>query len=122
MMPGQRWVRLWKLHGSVTWALAGEGDKRRIVRGPEIETGELILPSLRKYEESRKQPYLAMLDRLRALLTRREEIVLITVGYSFSDQHINEVILEALEENPGLHCLRSASATQAPTATPSRRR
>ena len=49
MVPGQRWVRLWKLHGSVTWALAGEGDTRRIVRGPESETGEPILPSLRKY-------------------------------------------------------------------------
>ena len=63
----------------------------------------MILPSLRKYEESRKQPYVAMLDRLRRLLSERDEIVLITAGYSFGDQHINEVIIEALAVNPGLH-------------------
>lgn len=103
MLPGRRWVRLWKLHGSVTWRRTGTGDDRRIVRGPELATGEMILPSLRKYEESRKQPYVAMLDRLRRLLSERDEIVLITAGYSFGDQHINEVIIEALEVNPGLH-------------------
>jgi hypothetical protein len=103
MLPGRRWARLWKLHGSVTWRRAGSGDSRRIIRGAELETGEMILPSLRKYEESRKQPYVAMLDRLRRILTEREEIVLITAGYSFGDQHINEVIIEALEMNSGLH-------------------
>jgi hypothetical protein len=103
MQPGRRWVRLWKLHGSVTWRKTGTDEDRRIVRGTELDTGEMILPSLRKYEESRKQPYVAMLDRLRRLLGEREEIVLITAGYSFGDQHINEVIIEALEVNPGLH-------------------
>jgi hypothetical protein len=103
MLPGRRWARLWKLHGSVTWRKAGSGDNRRIIRGPELTTGEMILPSLRKYEESRKQPYVAMLDRLRRILTERDEIVLITAGYSFGDQHINEVIIEALEMNSGLH-------------------
>jgi hypothetical protein len=103
MLPGRRWARLWKLHGSVTWSQSGSGDRRRVIRGPESESGEMILPSLRKYEESRKQPYVAMLDRLRGVLTERDDIVLITLGYSFSDQHINEVLFEALDANPGLH-------------------
>ena len=63
----------------------------------------MILPSLRKYDESRKQPYLAMLDRLRGVLSERDDIILITAGYSFSDQHINEILFEALDSNPGLH-------------------
>jgi hypothetical protein len=105
MLPGRRWARLWKIHGSVTWSQTGSGDRRRIVRGDEQRSGEMILPSLRKYEESRKQPYVAMLDRLRALLTERDDIILITTGYSFSDQHINEILFEALDSNPGLHVL-----------------
>jgi len=103
MLPGRRWARLWKLHGSVTWQKAGSGDEGRIVRGPELNTGEMILPSLRKYEESRKQPYVAMLDRLRMILSERDEMILVTAGYSYGDQHINEVIFEALDINPGLH-------------------
>lgn len=103
MLPGRRWARLYKLHGSVTWSQSGVGEQRRVIRGPEQTSGEMILPSLRKYEESRKQPYVAMLDRLRGVLTEREDIVLVTAGYSFADQHINEVVFEALESNPGLH-------------------
>lgn len=97
--PGPSWARLWKIHGSVNWHLTESG----VTRGPESADGEMILPSLLKYEESRKQPYLAMLDRLRDVLARREDGVLITAGYSFSDQHINSTIFEALGQNPRLH-------------------
>lgn len=103
MMPGRRWARLWKMHGSVTWSYVGKAKNRRVVRGPERTSGEMILPSLQKYEESRKQPYVAMLDRLRGVLTERDDVALITAGYSFSDQHINEIIFEALDSNPGFH-------------------
>jgi SIR2-like domain len=103
MLPGRRWARLWKLHGSVTWSQKGAGERRRVVRGPEQRSGEMILPSLRKYEESRKQPYVAMLDRLRGVLSERDDIILICAGYSFSDQHINEIVFESLDSNPGLH-------------------
>lgn len=103
MLPGRRWARLWKLHGSVTWSQTGTDERRRVVRGHEQKSGEMILPSLRKYEESRKQPYVAMLDRLRGVLSERDDIILICAGYSFSDQHINEILFEALDSNPGLH-------------------
>lgn len=104
MAPGRRWTRLWKIHGSVTWALEAPGTPaQRIVRGEEQESGELILPSLLKYDESRKQPYVAMMDRLRRVLADREDVILLTAGYSFGDQHINEVIFEALAANPRLH-------------------
>ncbi|NJL26616.1 MAG: hypothetical protein HC897_01435 [Thermoanaerobaculia bacterium] len=48
-------------------------------------------------------PYLAMLDRLRAFLTRGQA-VLVICGYSFSDQHLNEVILQGLSGNPTAIC------------------
>jgi hypothetical protein len=102
MAPGRRWTRLWKIHGSVTWyqPLLPEGP---IVRGDEQESGQMILPSLLKYDESRKQPYVAMMDRLGRALADREDSILVTAGYSFGDQHINEVIFEALDANPRLH-------------------
>jgi len=44
-----------------------------------------------------------MLDRLKAFLARGQA-VLITCGYSFSDQHLNEVILQGLAGNPTAIC------------------
>jgi hypothetical protein len=41
-------------------------------------------------------PYLAMIDRLRAFL-KKPTATLILCGYSFRDEHINEVILQGLE-------------------------
>jgi hypothetical protein len=101
--PGQRWTRLWKVHGSVNWKFRSDGDTRRIVRAMESDDGELILPSFHKYDESRKQPYVAMLDRLGRVLTVREDVMLIVVGYNFGDQHINAVIFEALETHERMH-------------------
>jgi hypothetical protein len=48
-------------------------------------------------------PYLAMQDRLRSFLGRGQA-VLITCGYSFADQHLNEVILHGLRSNPTAIC------------------
>lgn len=103
MAPGRAWTRLWKLHGSVTWALSNSGLGVRVVRGAESATGELILPSLLKYDESRKQPYLSMLDRLGRVLNSPQDFILVAAGFGFGDQHINEVIFEALDANPRMH-------------------
>lgn len=104
--PARGWARLWKIHGSVNWSRRPQPDgSTRIVRGAETDSGELILPSFHKYDESRKQPYVAMLDRLGRFLTAREDAVLITLGYSFGDQHINEVIFEALDAQPRVHVI-----------------
>jgi hypothetical protein len=102
--PGRSWARLWKIHGSINWSRQTLRDgSTRVVRGDESDTGELILPSFHKYDESRKQPYVAMLDRLGRFLTAREDTVLFTLGYSFGDQHINEVLFEALDLQPRVH-------------------
>jgi hypothetical protein len=56
----------------------------------------MILPSHHKYDESRKQPYSALLERLSRVLDR-EDAILFVCGYSFSDDHINAIIFDALE-------------------------
>lgn len=102
--PAQRWTRLWKVHGSVNWHRAND-DHGRIVRTTESLTGELIFPSLHKYDESRKQPFVAMLQRLKDILHRREDTVLFVLGYAWGDEHINEVIFDALSVRERTHVI-----------------
>lgn len=96
-LPG-RWVRLWKLHGSVNWQLRNDNQVVR-TSGPAEGGGTMIYPSHLKYMQSRRLPYLALLDRLRNFL-RQPSAILVTAGFGFRDEHINEVIQQALRSNP----------------------
>ena len=94
--PGTAWTRLWKIHGSINWRLDTVGGRLRVIRTEPHNEGEMILPSHHKYDESRKQPYSALLDRLTRVLDR-DDAILFVCGYSFSDDHINAIIFDALE-------------------------
>lgn len=96
LLPKANWIRLWKLHGSVNWVLENGLTGKRIIRTVPTESGELILPSHRKYDESRKQPYVGYIDRLVRILNS-EHALLITCGYSFGDEHINAILYGALD-------------------------
>ena len=89
-----RWARLWKLHGSINW----HRDNGRIFRGVREGQSPVIHPSHLKYQESRRLPYLAMMDRLRKYLGQ-PSAVLIICGYSFRDQHVNDVIVQGLHSS-----------------------
>jgi hypothetical protein len=90
-----RWARLWKLHGSIK--IRRKDDS--IFRCHPAAQGEqlLIYPSHLKYEQSRRLPYLAMIDRLRAFF-RETNSVLVICGYSFGDDHLNEIFWMAFVE------------------------
>ena len=98
LLPTAKWVRLWKLHGSVSWRLEGEvgGERKRILRGQPSESGEMILPSHRKYDQSRKQPYMAYMDRLSRTLNS-EHALIVAIGYGFGDEHINSILYGSLD-------------------------
>lgn len=96
LLPGPKWVRLWKLHGSVNWHTEEGTAGTQIIRSHENSTGQLILPSYRKYDESRKLPYVAYMERLSRLLNM-EHSLLVTCGYSFGDDHINSLLYGSLE-------------------------
>ena len=95
-----RWIRLWKIHGSINWISQEEDDSVRVWRSDDI-SGEraVIHPSHLKYDESRKMPYLALIDRLEDFLNRSRSVMFI-VGYSFGDEHLNDIILQALQGTP----------------------
>jgi SIR2-like protein len=94
-----RWVRLWKVHGSVNWRLSSDHWVIKSREGKNL----LIYPSHLKYAESRRMPYLAIRDRLRNFF-RANPAAFITCGYSFADQHLNEDITFGLQSNRGAIC------------------
>ena len=61
----------------------------------------MIFPSREKYLESRKLPFITFQDRLRKFLSSGE-VVLFISGYSFLDEHLNEIIFQALRSNSRL--------------------
>lgn len=105
-----RWTRLWKLHGSINWEkneVTVNGNKvTRVVRVTrEAAAGKvMIFPSHLKYDQSRRMPYLAMLDRLRAFFQGKDAPRLVVCGYSFLDDHLNEVLLDGLRGNRNAQC------------------
>jgi hypothetical protein len=105
--PPRSWARLWKLHGSVGWQLKADARGRsNIVRmagsdNPNGATQLVIYPSRDKYMDSRKLPFIAYQDRLRRFLLSGETL-LVVLGYSFRDQHMNEVLAQALRANTRL--------------------
>ncbi len=95
------WSRLWKIHGSINWYQEQIGDQKKVYRSSEIkqDASHLIYPSHLKYEESRKMPYLALIDQLNRFI-RKKSSFLILSGYSFNDGHLNDTIINALKANP----------------------
>jgi hypothetical protein len=101
-LPGPETLRLWKLHGSVNWEELALPSGRRVVRGEQTDSGKMILPTHRKYDESRRQPYVALMGRLARVLSR-DGAMLFCAGFSFGDQHINATMFEALDNHPSSH-------------------
>jgi hypothetical protein len=87
-------VRLWKLHGSVNWLWEADQQIVRLGQPVTKDLAAAIYPSDTKYDESRRVPFVVLHDRLRRALYQPETLVIIS-GYSFSDDHLNEVLFEA---------------------------
>ena len=94
-------VRLWKLHGSVNWQWDGGVGAEVLRLGSAVGSGSVaaIYPSDAKYDESRRVPFVVLQDRFRRALNQQETLVLIS-GYSFGDNHLNEMIFDAARRRP----------------------
>lgn len=90
----KNWTKLWKIHGSLGWEI----DKKfhKVIRKYNDNISSIVIfPSILKYDNSKKQPYVSFIDRLSNFIKQEDSILFIS-GYSFSDQHINDTILNAL--------------------------
>ena len=96
------WALVCKLHGSINWRFV----RKRIVRSMDGEGDELLIhPSHLKYTESRRMPYFVMFDMLKAFIGNvRKPVALFMIGYSFSDDHVNDAIADSLQANPSAVC------------------
>ena len=92
----QRVFHLHKLHGSVNWER--KGDKTIINESPDSPL--MVYPREAKYEDSYDQPFFEMMARFQRNLRINNDTLLLCIGYSFNDKHINSAIEEALNQNP----------------------
>jgi len=96
-------TKLWKMHGSLGWTFDKNRDKVLRKSPDAIEDKDiLVYPSILKYSEAKKFPYISLTDRLSNFL-KQDDTVLFICGYSFGDAHINEVILSSLKSNTTSH-------------------
>lgn len=95
---------LYKLHGSVNWTKNEKEGKEIIIQENNSEKPLVIYPANEKYESSYEQPYFEMMSRFQQAL-RKEETLLIVIGFGFQDKHIKNVIVEAVEQNPSFQLL-----------------
>lgn len=98
------WLKIWKMHGSLNWIWSDDNSNPKILRVGKFDKSDIgseelvIYPSKEKYNLSRKQPFISFFDRLKSFLTSDETFLIIS-GYSFSDQHVNEIIFSSLKHN-----------------------
>lgn len=97
-------INLLKLHGSLTW----ERSEKGILRKEKCEVREpiMIFPSSNKYMQSYQQPYFELFTKFQELL-KRPNTLLITTGFSFADNHISQMIIQAILHNKSLATLIS---------------
>lgn len=94
-------VHIYKPHGSMDWEKASDGT---VVIKKGTKKPVIIYPKDSKYEYSFEQPFFEMMLRFQQEV-RKKNALLIVIGFSFYDKHISNIILEALDVNPGLRCL-----------------
>jgi hypothetical protein len=95
-------TKLWKIHGSLGWD--SNSQNKRVIRRYQDDKKIIVFPSLQKYDDSKKQPYIGYLDRLSKFI-KQDDAVLFVCGYSFGDEHINGVILDALANTRTSHVI-----------------
>ncbi|HGZ6883036.1 TPA: SIR2 family protein [Vibrio parahaemolyticus] len=105
--PLENMVYLYKLHGSISWI---ESDDNSFFNIKEIDVAPnqsppekniLIYPTPLKQNKSLGSPYADLIREFQNKLLLQHG-VLIVIGYSFSDEHINNAIYAALASNSTL--------------------
>lgn len=93
-------IQLFKLHGSVDW----EQKDGLVYQKESCKNPCIIYPAKDKYKSSYEQPYFEMMSHFQSTL-RKESTLLIIIGFGFKDQHIQNVIKEAVHQNSNFHLL-----------------
>ena len=93
-------IYFYKLHGSLSW----NRNNEHIEQANNPDNPVLIYPRSSKFSDTYEQPFFEMMSRFQKIL-RERNILLITVGFSFADKHIRNVIHESLNKNASMKLL-----------------
>ncbi|MFA5720548.1 MAG: SIR2 family protein, partial [Acholeplasmataceae bacterium] len=108
--PADNVVNLFKLHGSVNWA-EDTSDKNVFFKIKELgypikhdskKEAVLIYPTPTKQNKSLGSPYVELFREFQKRLLLPHSVLFI-IGYSFSDEHVNNVIYQALATNSSIN-------------------
>lgn len=91
-------VYLCKIHGSISWTEDDHGlfPIREMAVSKEQEPGRIMIyPTPAKQNSSLGSPYADLFREFQSRIVR-EQSVLFTMGYAFGDEHINNIIYQAL--------------------------
>lgn len=117
-------VNLFKIHGSIDWLFDGERTrkvsveevKQNLISQIKLEDNfekslsdkrnevRMIFPSTNKYMQSYEEPYFDLMARFQEEL-HKTNTLLVTSGFSFGDDHISRMVINAIKHNSSLKCL-----------------
>ncbi len=108
--PLENMVYLFKLHGSINW-IECTGNSFFNIREVEIDSSTekpdqnvLIYPTPLKQNKSLGSPYADIIREFQKRLLLKHSVLMV-IGYSFSDEHINNMLYQALASNSSLSVL-----------------
>ena len=100
-------IYLYKLHGSINW-IEKEGNSLFNIQEININHGDdkpaesvLIYPNPLKQSKSLTSPYTDIIREFQKKLLLPNSVIFI-IGYSFSDDHLNNIIYQALSTNSSI--------------------
>ena len=102
----EKTFNLVKIHGSLTWERQNNGDILRKDVDSITDTNKMVMvfPSSDKFAQSYQEPYFELFTKFQELI-KRPNTLLITSGFSFSDDHISKMITQAMKNNSSLKML-----------------
>jgi hypothetical protein len=106
--PLENMVYLYKLHGSISW-IEQDGNSLFNIHEIPVTGGEskgdkshvLIYPTPLKQAQSLGSPYADLIREFQTKLSLPNSAIFI-IGYSFSDEHLNNIIYQALASNSSI--------------------
>lgn len=89
-------AKIYKLHGSIDWCF---NEERIMRKGSELNLNKpsLIYPDSSKFELFKREPFSTMFDSFRNCLSADSEKLLVSIGYSWGDEHVNKEVMRAFE-------------------------
>ena len=99
-------INLLKIHGSVDWEMDEKGQLIKVLtnKQKDVINPVMIFPSSEKYMQSYQEPYFSLMTKFQELL-RKPNTLFMTIGFSFADNHIFEMILQSIKHNNSLSTL-----------------